>query len=186
MRVLISSGIWPPEVGGPASHGPELGRFLADRGHSVRAVTTAGPGRPGASRLPDPRIAQGPPPADPAAGSRAVGSCRRARSRCRLRDRALQSERARGLGTSRPAGTQTRQRPRLRTRNPPWALRGHARGVPGARRPTSAWRCSRQRGGGCSGGPSESSSRAAIWRRSRSAGACQRSGSWWSPIRRRR
>ena len=43
MRVLISSGIWPPEVGGPASHGPELGRFLADRGHSVRAVTTAGP-----------------------------------------------------------------------------------------------------------------------------------------------
>ena len=46
MRVLISSGIWPPEVGGPASHGPELGRFLADRGHSVRAVTTAGPGGP--------------------------------------------------------------------------------------------------------------------------------------------
>ena len=46
MRVLISSGIWPPEVGGPASHGPELGSFLADRGHSVRAVTTAGPAGP--------------------------------------------------------------------------------------------------------------------------------------------
>ena len=46
MRVLISSGIWPPEVGGPASHGPELGRFLADRGHGVRAVTTAGPAGP--------------------------------------------------------------------------------------------------------------------------------------------
>ena len=46
MRILISSGIWPPEVGGPASHGPELGRFLTDRGHRVRAVTTAGPGGP--------------------------------------------------------------------------------------------------------------------------------------------
>ena len=46
VRVLISSRIWPPEVGGPASHGPELGRFLADRGHQVRAVTTAGPGGP--------------------------------------------------------------------------------------------------------------------------------------------
>lgn len=42
MRVLIVSGIWPPEVGGPASHGPEFGRFLLDRGHLVRAVTTAG------------------------------------------------------------------------------------------------------------------------------------------------
>ena len=41
MRVLIVSGIWPPEVGGPASHGPEFGRFLIDRGHQVRAVTTA-------------------------------------------------------------------------------------------------------------------------------------------------
>jgi glycosyltransferase involved in cell wall biosynthesis len=41
MRILIVSGIWPPEVGGPASHGPEFGRFLVDRGHQVRAVTTA-------------------------------------------------------------------------------------------------------------------------------------------------
>ena len=40
LRVLIVSGIWPPDVGGPASHGPELGRFLAGRGHDVRAVTT--------------------------------------------------------------------------------------------------------------------------------------------------
>ena len=40
MEVLIVSGIWPPEVGGPASHGPDLGRFLVDRGHRVRAVTT--------------------------------------------------------------------------------------------------------------------------------------------------
>jgi glycosyltransferase involved in cell wall biosynthesis len=42
MKVLITSGIWPPDVGGPASHGPELGRFLVARGHEVEAVTTAG------------------------------------------------------------------------------------------------------------------------------------------------
>ena len=43
LRVLIVSGIWPPDVGGPASHGPELGWFLNARGHDVRAVTTTGP-----------------------------------------------------------------------------------------------------------------------------------------------
>jgi glycosyltransferase involved in cell wall biosynthesis len=42
LRVLIVSGIWPPDVGGPASHGPELGRFLLGRSHEVRAVTGAG------------------------------------------------------------------------------------------------------------------------------------------------
>ena len=28
MRVLIVSGIWPPDVGGPASHAPEVAAFL--------------------------------------------------------------------------------------------------------------------------------------------------------------
>ena len=41
MRVLIVSGIWPPDVGGPASHAPELAGFLLARGHSVEVVTTA-------------------------------------------------------------------------------------------------------------------------------------------------
>ena len=41
MRILITSGIWPPDVGGPASHGPELGRYLVRHGHDVEAVTTA-------------------------------------------------------------------------------------------------------------------------------------------------
>jgi glycosyltransferase involved in cell wall biosynthesis len=44
LRVLIVAGIWPPDVGGPASHAPELGRFLLARGHEVCAVTTAGAG----------------------------------------------------------------------------------------------------------------------------------------------
>jgi glycosyltransferase involved in cell wall biosynthesis len=41
MRVLIVSGIWPPDVGGPASHAPEVADFLHGRGHHVEVVTTA-------------------------------------------------------------------------------------------------------------------------------------------------
>ena len=41
MRVLVVSGIWPPDVGGPASHAPEVAGFLAERGHAVEVVTTA-------------------------------------------------------------------------------------------------------------------------------------------------
>jgi glycosyltransferase involved in cell wall biosynthesis len=48
VRVLIVSGIWPPDVGGPASHAPDVADFLAGRGHAVEVVTTA-------EREPDPR-----------------------------------------------------------------------------------------------------------------------------------
>lgn len=41
MKVLVVSGIWPPDVGGPASHAPELADHLAARGHGVEVVTTA-------------------------------------------------------------------------------------------------------------------------------------------------
>jgi glycosyltransferase involved in cell wall biosynthesis len=41
VKVVIVSGIWPPDVGGPASHAPELADFLHGRGHEVRVVTTA-------------------------------------------------------------------------------------------------------------------------------------------------
>ncbi len=41
VKVLLVSGIWPPDVGGPASHGPAFARFLSDRGHQVHVVTTA-------------------------------------------------------------------------------------------------------------------------------------------------
>jgi glycosyltransferase involved in cell wall biosynthesis len=39
MRVAIFTGIWPPDVGGPATHGPDFSRFLRDRGHQVEVVT---------------------------------------------------------------------------------------------------------------------------------------------------
>jgi glycosyltransferase involved in cell wall biosynthesis len=41
LRALIVSGIWPPDVGGPASHAPELAEYLVRNGDSVRVVVTA-------------------------------------------------------------------------------------------------------------------------------------------------
>jgi glycosyltransferase involved in cell wall biosynthesis len=41
VRVLIVSGIWPPDVGGPASHAPAVADFLSARGHTVDVVITA-------------------------------------------------------------------------------------------------------------------------------------------------
>jgi glycosyltransferase involved in cell wall biosynthesis len=41
MKVLVVSGIWPPDVGGPASHAPEVAGWLHDRGHDVEVVVTA-------------------------------------------------------------------------------------------------------------------------------------------------
>ena len=41
MRVLIVSGIWPPDVGGPASHAPDVAAFLLASGHEVEVVVTA-------------------------------------------------------------------------------------------------------------------------------------------------
>jgi len=41
VRVLVVSGIWPPDVGGPATHAPEVTSFLHARGHAVEVVTTA-------------------------------------------------------------------------------------------------------------------------------------------------
>jgi glycosyltransferase involved in cell wall biosynthesis len=48
VKVVIVSGIWPPDPGGPASHAPALADFLAARGHAVEVVTTA-------DQEPDPR-----------------------------------------------------------------------------------------------------------------------------------
>ena len=41
MRITVLPGIWPPDVGGPATHAPELARFLIGRGHAVQVVTMA-------------------------------------------------------------------------------------------------------------------------------------------------
>jgi glycosyltransferase involved in cell wall biosynthesis len=41
VKVLVVSGIWPPDVGGPASHAPDVADYLLERGHDVEVVTTA-------------------------------------------------------------------------------------------------------------------------------------------------
>jgi glycosyltransferase involved in cell wall biosynthesis len=41
MKVLIVTGIWPPDVGGPASHAPEFAAWLRSRGIAAEVVTTA-------------------------------------------------------------------------------------------------------------------------------------------------
>src|SRR6185436_2525797 len=41
VKVVVVSGIWPPDVGGPASHAPALAAALLDAGHAVEVVTTA-------------------------------------------------------------------------------------------------------------------------------------------------
>ena len=45
MRIAFFTGIWPPDVGGPATHGPDFARFLVGRGHAVHVVTM-GDGEP--------------------------------------------------------------------------------------------------------------------------------------------
>jgi glycosyltransferase involved in cell wall biosynthesis len=42
VRALVVSGIWPPDVGGPASHAPDVVSYLRAHGHHVEVVITAG------------------------------------------------------------------------------------------------------------------------------------------------
>src|SRR5436305_421217 len=41
LKVLIVSGIWPPDIGGPATHAPEVAEALVARRNAVEVVTTA-------------------------------------------------------------------------------------------------------------------------------------------------
>jgi glycosyltransferase involved in cell wall biosynthesis len=41
VNVVVVTGIWPPDVGGPASHAPALADVLLREGHGVEVVTTA-------------------------------------------------------------------------------------------------------------------------------------------------
>ncbi|MER3407672.1 MAG: hypothetical protein C4292_02475, partial [Nitrososphaera sp.] len=39
MRVLIVTGIFPPDIGGPATYVPQIAEGLAQRGHTVTVLT---------------------------------------------------------------------------------------------------------------------------------------------------
>ena len=39
LRILIVTGIYPPDIGGPANFTPEFSEFLTEKGHSVQILT---------------------------------------------------------------------------------------------------------------------------------------------------
>ncbi|OGO46341.1 MAG: hypothetical protein A2Z30_07040 [Chloroflexi bacterium RBG_16_64_43] len=39
MRICLPTGIFPPDIGGPASYVPRIARALAERGHTVQVIT---------------------------------------------------------------------------------------------------------------------------------------------------
>jgi len=62
MRVLITSPVFPPDLGGPAVYVPSLARFLIDRGHDVRVVAFCSQRRPEGFPFPVHAIPRGPLP----------------------------------------------------------------------------------------------------------------------------
>jgi glycosyltransferase involved in cell wall biosynthesis len=60
MRVVFLTGIWPPDVGGPATHGPDFAAFLRDRGHEIQVVTM-GDEKPTERPVPVTSVARGRP-----------------------------------------------------------------------------------------------------------------------------
>ncbi len=47
MRVLVVTGIYPPDIGGPATHADDVRRALTERGHHVTVLTLTDERRPG-------------------------------------------------------------------------------------------------------------------------------------------
>ncbi len=39
MKILIVTGIFPPDIGGPASYVPSIAEALKERGHSLQIIT---------------------------------------------------------------------------------------------------------------------------------------------------
>ena len=112
LRVLVVSGIWPPDVGGPGSHAPDVAAFLQRRGHRVEVVVTADV-QPAPAPLPGavhvaaaPR--RRPACARPAADRLALPACGR-----RLHDRHVRAQRPRRDAHTNADGRQAHRRPRL-------------------------------------------------------------------------
>lgn len=62
MRVLITSPIFPPDLGGPSTYVPSIGRFLVERGHQVQVVAFCSDPEPTGYPFPVISIARGPLP----------------------------------------------------------------------------------------------------------------------------
>lgn len=59
MRVLITSPVFPPDLGGPAVYVPSLARFLMERGHEVKVVAFCSEERPQGHAFPVVAISRG-------------------------------------------------------------------------------------------------------------------------------
>jgi glycosyltransferase involved in cell wall biosynthesis len=62
MRVLITSPVFPPDLGGPAVYVPSLARFLIERGHTVEVVAFCSDPTPKGHPFPVVSISRGPLP----------------------------------------------------------------------------------------------------------------------------
>lgn len=62
MRVLITSPVFPPDLGGPAVYVPSIGRFLQERGHEVRVIAFCSDPAPAGHPFPVRAISRGPLP----------------------------------------------------------------------------------------------------------------------------
>lgn len=52
MKILITTGIFPPDIGGPATYVPLMAEALSRRGHDVRVLTTCEPESDPADKFP--------------------------------------------------------------------------------------------------------------------------------------
>ena len=62
MRVLLTSPVFPPDLGGPAVYVPSMGRFLVEQGHEVRVVAFCSDPRPEGYPFEVKAISRGPLP----------------------------------------------------------------------------------------------------------------------------
>ena len=173
MRIAFLTGIWPPDVGGPATHGPDFARFLVARGHAVHVVTM-GDGEPDRAAL------RGRGRLAAAARSRSATG----RSRCAARvppgaadvvyaTATYAAAAAASVAGAAAARREARLRPGLRAGAALRALRRLAGGFPAARR--APVRALKARADPLAPrGARRSSSRARIWPRSRAAGGSRR------------
>ncbi len=62
MRVLITSPVFPPDLGGPAVYVPSFARFMLDRGHEVKVVAFCSEDKPQGFPFPIHAVPRGPLP----------------------------------------------------------------------------------------------------------------------------
>ncbi|MHC4262960.1 MAG: glycosyltransferase family 4 protein [Planctomycetota bacterium] len=62
MRVLITSPVFPPDLGGPAVYVPSIGRYLLDQGHEVKVVAFCADENPTGHPFPVVAVPRGPLP----------------------------------------------------------------------------------------------------------------------------